>query len=156
MSRDFLKIIADNLYVDDWLSGADNAEEAFAKFNEARSVLAKASISLSKWSSNCKTLKDKFSENFEPSMHEATKILGLQWCLTEDRFSFNCLYVMNHEVVSIKRVVLSVISKVFDPLGLICPVTMIAKFLFQDICRLGLSLDETLPEDLLLQFQKWI
>ena len=59
----------ENMYVDDWLSGADSAEEAFAKFKEARSVLSKASMSLSKWSSNSRLLTDKFSENLEPSIH---------------------------------------------------------------------------------------
>ena len=148
--------LQDNLYVDDWLSGADSAEEAFSKFNEACSVLSKASLSLSKWNSNCKSLTDKFSENLEPSMHAETKVLGLQWCLTEDSFSFGCLDLRNHEVASTKRAVLSVISKVFDPLGLVSPVTMRAKILFQDIWRLGLSWDEALPADLLIQFQKWI
>ena len=59
-------------------------------------------------------------------------------------------------MASTKRAVLSVISKVFDPLGLISPVTMRAKILFQDIWRLGLSWDETLPTDLLFQFQKGV
>ena len=136
------------------LSGANSAEEAFVKFNEARSVLSKASMSLSKWSSNCKTLTDKFSENLEPSMYAETKVFGLQWCLTEDSFSFGCLDLRNHEAASTKRAVLSVISKVFDLLGLISPITMRAKILFQDIWRLGLSWDETLLTDLLFQFQK--
>ena len=146
----------DNLYVDDWISGADSAEEAFAKFNEARPSLAKVSMSLSKWSSIYKTLKDKFSENLEPSMHEATKILGLQGYLTDNRFTFGYLDITNHEVASTKKAVVSVISKVFAPLGLICPATMMAKFLFQDIWRFGLCWDETWPEDLLLQFQKCV
>lgn len=146
----------ENMYVDDWLSGADSAEEACVKFNEARSVLSKASMSLSKWKSNCRPLIDKFNENLEPSMYAETKILGLQWCLTKDSFSFGCLDLRNHEVASTKRAVLSVISKVFDPLGLICPVTMMAKILFQDIWRLGLSWDETLPAELLVQFQRWV
>ena len=38
----------ENLYVDEWLSGADNIEEGRDKFNEACSVLAKAGMSLAK------------------------------------------------------------------------------------------------------------
>lgn len=37
----------DELYVDDWLSEADSAEEAFVKLIEARSILSKVSMSLS-------------------------------------------------------------------------------------------------------------
>ena len=40
-SSEVVAELNDNLYVDDWLSGADSAEEAFVKFNEARSVLSK-------------------------------------------------------------------------------------------------------------------
>ena len=71
-SSEVVAELNDNFYVDDWLSGANSAEEAFVKFNEARSVL-----SLSKWSSSCKTLTDKFSKNLETSMHAENKVLGL-------------------------------------------------------------------------------
>jgi len=40
--------LRENLYVDDWLSGADSADEGCAKFNEARTILAEAGMSLSK------------------------------------------------------------------------------------------------------------
>ncbi|XP_071544498.1 uncharacterized protein [Panulirus ornatus] len=148
--------LKDNLYVDDWLSGADSTEEAFAKFDEARSVLSKASMTLSKWSSNCNALKDRFNDYLEPSKHAETKILCLQWCLTRDRFSFDCLELKDLEVASTKRAVLSVISKLFDPLGLLCPIIMMAKIMFQDIWRLGLSWDEILPTELQHRFQKWV
>lgn len=148
--------LTDKLYVDDWLSGADSVEEGLTRFNEARSVLAKAGMSLAKWSSNCKTLTDKFDENVEQGVYETTKILGMQWCLTKDCFKFKCINVETQEMASTKRAVLSVIARIFDPLGILCPFIMTAKILFQDVWRHGLSWGETLPDELLLIFQKWI
>ncbi|KAK7084637.1 hypothetical protein SK128_000366, partial [Halocaridina rubra] len=48
--------LRDNLYVDDWLSGADSTEEAFTRFEEARDILSRAGMSLSKWTSNSKNM----------------------------------------------------------------------------------------------------
>ncbi|XP_069994246.1 uncharacterized protein [Penaeus vannamei] len=49
-----VKELKDNLYVADWLSGADTADEACEKFKESQSILAEAGFPLSKWHSNCK------------------------------------------------------------------------------------------------------
>ncbi|XP_068227909.1 uncharacterized protein [Palaemon carinicauda] len=54
-----------NLYVDDWLSGADSDAEACVKFNEANKIMAEAGMSLSRWNSNSKALREKFLEIFE-------------------------------------------------------------------------------------------
>ncbi|XP_068232109.1 uncharacterized protein [Palaemon carinicauda] len=54
-----------NLYVDDWLSGADSDAEACVKFNEASKIMAEAGMSLSGWNSNSKDLREKFHEIFE-------------------------------------------------------------------------------------------
>lgn len=79
----------------------------------------------------------------------------VQWCLREDCFSFESLDLGTLEVASTKRSVLSLIAKVFDPLGLISPFIMSAKIFFQDIWRLGLSWDEMLPE-LKSKFKEWV
>lgn len=48
--------LRENLYVDDWLTGADSITEGQAKFTEASSVLSKAGMTLSKWTSSDKYL----------------------------------------------------------------------------------------------------
>jgi hypothetical protein len=51
---------------------------------------------------------------------------------------------------------LLLISRAFDPLGLILPFTVSARFLFQDVWRLGLEWDEELPPELRIVFAKWL
>ena len=46
-----------------------------------------------------------------------------------------------------KRTILSSIAKLFDPLGLVSPVIVNAKVLFQEICIENLGWDDELPED---------
>ncbi|XP_068208316.1 uncharacterized protein [Palaemon carinicauda] len=133
-----------NLYVDDWLSGADSDAEACVEFNEASKIMAEAGMSLSRWNSNSKALREKFHEIFELyGGDESVKILGMQWFSEEDCFTFNEFIIESQfEVISTKRNVLSVIARCFNPLGLISPFVMLAKILFQDIWRLGLNWDE--------------
>ena len=70
--------LAENLYVDDWLSGADSTFEAIVKLNEACTLMKEAGMSLSKWSSNSKNLIDKFDETFALyDENESVKILGM-------------------------------------------------------------------------------
>ncbi|XP_068208419.1 uncharacterized protein [Palaemon carinicauda] len=75
---------------DDWLSGADSDAEACLKFNEASKIMAEAGMSLSRWNSNSKALREKFHEIFELNGgDESVKILGMQWFSEEDCFTFN-------------------------------------------------------------------
>ena len=147
----------ENLYVDDWLSGADSTFEASVKLNEACALMKEAGMSLSKWSSNSKNLIDKFGETFtQYGENESVKILGMQWFSSQDCFSFNEVNAGSLiELVPTKRAVLSLIARCFDPLGFVSPFIMVAKILFQDVWRLGLKWDEVLPEELQNKFQKW-
>ncbi|XP_037775533.1 uncharacterized protein LOC119572496 [Penaeus monodon] len=119
-NTEVIEELKENLYVDDWLSGADSAEEVSDKFKEAQRILALAGFPLSKW----------YFGDFDLD--------------TET------------QLVSTKRAVLSLIAKLFDPLGLISPFVMYAKILFQDIWRLGLDWDEVLPKELQNKFQNWV
>ncbi|XP_066958131.1 uncharacterized protein [Macrobrachium rosenbergii] len=147
-----------NLYVDDWLSGADSITEACVKFDKACKIMSEAGMSLSKWNSNGKSLTGKFNANPNDCRgNKSIKILGMRWVSTHDYFSFCEVNVGSQiGVVSTKRSVLSLIARCFDPLGLISPFVMFAKILFQDVRRVGLKWDDVLPEELHCKFQRWL
>lgn len=52
-----------------------------------------------------------------------------------------------------KRFVLSRISRLFDPLGIVSPVVLVAKLLMQALWVRKLEWDEPIPEDLLAQIK---
>ena len=78
--------LKNNLYVDDWLTGADSEQEAVEMFAEAQSVMAKASMTLAKCNSNSKVICDKVGTVTRESAQ--TKIMGVVWLPGEDCFSF--------------------------------------------------------------------
>ncbi|GFS73748.1 integrase catalytic domain-containing protein [Nephila pilipes] len=55
-----------------------------------------------------------------------------------------------------KRLLLKLMSKSYDPLGLFAPVTVIVKILFQDTWLSGIKWDELLPPAVAQLWHKWI
>jgi len=145
--------LGSNLYVDDWLSGADSASEAVEMFEQAQSVMAQAGLTLSKWNSNSKVVCDSVGSLLNEG--GSTKILGVVWLPEEDCFGFDGVD-LPEMIVPTKRVVLSFIARSFDPLGFLTPYIMVAKVLFQELWVLGLTWDEDIPVALSDRFQNWL
>ena len=64
------------------------------------------------------------------------------------------IQVRNHSQTT--RGILSVTSSVFDPLGFVSPVILPAKQLLQTLCKENLSWDESIPDPLLVTWEKWL
>jgi hypothetical protein len=142
--------LKENLYVDDWLSGADREEEVQSLYQSAQSIMADAGMTLAKWNSNSKTFQDEIVSEGNDYM----KVLGVQWVSTDDVFCFQTLSLPDG-IVATKRLLLSVIARIYDPLGFLSPYVMSAKIMFQQVWKLGLDWDDLLPSDLEQNFQTW-
>lgn len=80
------------------------------------------------------------------------KVLGMLWDITSDMLRFSCKQATSTPPLSTKRKVLQETAKVFDPLGLLQPVTVAAKIVIQELWKEGIDWDEPLPPSL---DQKW-
>lgn len=149
-----VKELGENLYVDDFLSGADSKEDVKVLFEEANKVMSKAGLELAKWTSNESSLLGGDLDSSGDST-AYVKVLGVTWDSEADVFTFSAADLPKPVHCS-KRVVLSLLARVFDPLGFILPFTVNARFLFQDVWRLGLGWDDSLTEDLKVEFSKWL
>ena len=148
--------LKDQLYVDDFLGGSETVEGAWDLFVQARDVLAKAGMPLTKCTSNSRVVFDRArAESVSLPGHEPLKVLGVRWTCDEDCFQFDGL-TMPESVVTTKRVVLSCIARFFDPLGLLAPFLMKAKCLFQSLWKLGLEWDEPVPSPYQEEFVGWV
>ena len=147
--------MSENFYVDDLISGADSEEEARALLAEAQSVMTDAGMTLTKAKSNSPLVFDKAHAVSGSGEPESVKVLGVQWNPDGDTFSFEGL-VLPPDVIPTKRVVLSCVARLFDPLGFVSPFTMVAKMLFQELWQLGLGWDDELPADSSKIFLDWL
>ena len=150
-----MKEISSNFYVDDLISGADSDEEASSLLAEAKVVMADAGMTLTKCKSNRPVLFDRTHAASGSGEPESLKVLGVMWNADDDVFSYEGL-VLPADVVPTKRVVLSCIARLFDPLGFVSPFVMVAKILFQELWQLGLDWDEALPADRSQLFLDWL
>ena len=82
--------------------------------------------------------------------NEERKILGVCWNHQSDQLIFNIHYVLKEamELTPTKRTVVSVATRFYDPLGILSPVTIQFKILFQQTCKEGLDWDDPLTGDL--------
>ena len=86
------------------------------------------------------------------AMSEETvvKVMGVMWDKSEDCFKFD-LTVFSKQTLSgtlTKRKLLSVTARFYDPLGLLSPLILPFKCMFQEICQLKVEWDEALSEGL--------
>ncbi|KAL1419403.1 hypothetical protein MTO96_005138 [Rhipicephalus appendiculatus] len=163
---DTAKVLEKCLYVDDLIMGVDSAQEATTFYKKARQIMSSAGIKLRKWSSNRDTLQQRFTSDGvenpcragEAATSEITPVLGLEWNRESDVLRYPLRTVL--ELVTVnrntKRFVLQASARIFDPLGLLGPVTITAKMLFQELWTLGLEWDALLPPGVSERWEKWI
>ena len=93
---------------------------------------------------------------FQPSTsQDIPKVLGIPWNNSTDHleFTFEGLASYPEEKIVTKRVILSTIVKMFDPLGVLSPVFIVLKILFQQICKKGVDWDDPVEKEVADQWR---
>ena len=147
----FKEILANNLYVDDLVVSLETVHEARKIFMEASRACQEMEMELRKWTTNDPFLATEL--NFKRDSSE-TSVLGLQWNPIEDKIRSNIPDV--EDETPTKRNILRTVSQIFDPLGIMSPVTVIIKHLLQQIWRLKVEWDDRLPMEIVAIWNKWI
>ena len=80
-------------------------------------------------------LHHQFHDNY--FIVESVKVLWMRWSAQIYSFSFDCVSIPDGLIVT-KRVVMSLISRLFDTLGFVKPFKMLAKCIFQEVWKQGL------------------
>ena len=122
--------IANNLYVDNVITGCATETEAIDYYTKARSILSKAKFNLRSWASNSEQVKRFVKNDGVNDSNAMTKVLGLLWHTSSDTISL-ASQITVEQVAITKRKILQSSSAIFDPLGFITPVTIKAKILLQ-------------------------
>ena len=138
--------VSDNIYVDNVCVGATTVEEALSLYKEAKGIFSEASMNLREWTSNCTEFLDCLPEK-ERLSGKVIKVFGLVWNRIEDYLQIPTFKGSPDEVFT-KRQVLSDVSKLYDPLGLIGPVTLPGKLFVQKLWfnNKKFNWDESLPQ----------
>ncbi|XP_045463791.1 uncharacterized protein LOC123673349 [Harmonia axyridis] len=79
---------------------------------------------------------------------QSTETLGIYWNSTSDCFIYNSQLSLDYPNPVTKRNILSTISQIFDPLGLLGPVIVQAKILLQQLWLANLNWDDPISTNL--------
>lgn len=142
------RVLKRDLYVDDVLTGADTIEETVELRQELSSILKAGGFNIRQFASNSSKILKTIPEanvNLQlQSGEDATlKTLGVHWNSAQDAIIYTTEPI-NHQRFT-KRNIFSEIAKIFDPLGLLNPVIVVAKLIMQSLWKLQLNWDESVP-----------
>ena len=147
--------------MDDVLSGVHSLEEAKCKQLEIIKLLKVGGFPIRKWSSNeiriIKWLPTHLLALDPIKFDDKTAslaVLRISWRPYADNFCFeiNC---NNSNKSATKRSILSSVASIFDPIGWLVPVVIVAKMLMQSLWLLKIGWDENLPPDITESWNVW-
>ncbi|XP_065086854.1 uncharacterized protein LOC135708681 [Ochlerotatus camptorhynchus] len=150
---DAVKKAIKGIYVDDVLTGADSADEAKHLRQELSIIFSAGGFHLRKWASNSTEALEGVPEadlemKIPIGLNEPNtiKALGIHWQPCSDEFLFS---VQPTKILHpTKRIILSNIASLFDPLGLLAPIIIKAKLLMQHLWELKVDWDAIPPSEL--------
>ena len=153
-----VEAIAQNFYVDDCLKSMPTVSEAINLVSELKMLVAEGGFNLTKWTSNSPEVISKvpYSDRSKKAQERVLdaltddRALGVCWRVHEDHLSFQ---VQRMDQPLTKRGILSMLSSVYDPLGLASPFMLKARRIVQNLCRTKIGWDEPIPE---MEREQWI
>ena len=132
--------------MDDLLSGADHVETLMQIRKEVIHILNACGFNLAKWYSNYTALNgEELVRQLGIQDSDSTRALGIIWKTDDDVLNFR-LEDNYDNLPATKRNILSISSRLFDPLGLLAPIIIKAKILIQKIWEIKLDLDKSIPQ----------
>ena len=159
--------IFNHFYIDDMLQSVEDEDQGIQLIEELTTILAKGGFHLTKWVSNSKKIleaipEDKlaksvksFREWHENDGRPEQHALGMKYDVEKDEFSVEVAEkYLQHQPIN-RRQVLGLVHSIYDPLGLYCPNTLVAKRELQKFGQMKLGWDDPIPQECLKDFENW-
>ncbi|XP_055584730.1 uncharacterized protein LOC129737593 [Uranotaenia lowii] len=162
------RAISQRHYVDDYFDCTNTEQEAILQAKQVRYIHEQAGFSLHGWISNSTTVLRALgvdSCSGEVSLGDnhckSERMLGIKWKTQTDVFTFSTVvrddlfpFIFSGRRPT-KRIALSGIMSLFDPLGLLAPFTVHGKLLMQDLWRAGCEWDQEINDECFSKWCRW-
>ena len=154
-------IVRHNFYVDDCLACFEDVETASRFITDVSDLLSSAGFRLHEWIANrAEVLKSVTLKEPTPTSRlingdtvKVERTLGLEWNSEIDCFVFP--FKIPRKPVT-RRGILSAVSSIFDPLGILSPLLLPAKLMLQSLCKQNMGWDQSLSSQNEEVWQNWI
>ena len=145
------------------VSGGETVEKAKELKETSIQIFSAATFHLHKWHSNVPELEQEqvhaSSSEYETFAKQQlgvrpdnTTLLGLPWDKEKDVIKVE---IPPEKAHTTKRGILGKIAKIYDPLGLLSPVTLQGKLLYRETCDAKVAWDAHLPAELKARWLTW-
>ncbi len=157
--------ILSDFYMDDLITGADSIDKLVKIRETIHTTLLAASLPLRKYMANQPPVlatvnpADIADSNFLQFSNnlQSISVLGLTWNPKEDLFQIKTnLRESDIPDQITKRIILSQVSRTFDPIGFISPITIRAKIILQSLWRESLKWDDPVSHSLAELYRKYV
>ena len=158
-----LQTVLKNFYADDCLKSVGITEEAISIVHSLCKLLALVGFPLTKWISSDRRVLEAIpveerakgvkNLDLDRSSLPVERALGIHWNTDTDHFGIQIKSKLKEFT---RRGLLSIVSSVYDPLGLVCPFVVRAKVIFQDERKSGKVWDDPLSPENQLRWSKWL
>lgn len=145
-------ILDSDAYVDDIQSGSSSIPSAIATIEQLNSLCSTARLPLRKWTCNNEQVLSSIPVELRETKSlipvdtdHTVKTLGIFWNPQADEYLFQINLPVEVKSYT-KRIILSEMSKIFDPLGWLTPVIISAKIFMQLLWKDHHDWDSVLPE----------
>ena len=154
-------IVRNSFYVDDCLHSVATSEIAIDLITRLCRMFSEGRVELAKFVSSSpqviqsidqSLVAEKVKVDFADTVIE--RALGVVWNVTSDWFTYDVSIDMSGNVT--RRKILSIVSSVFDPLGLVSPFILLGKQILQELCVSGLGWDDKVQPEIEARFMRWI
>ena len=151
-----------DFYVDEGLKSVASVEQAKSLISSTKSLCQKGGFRLHKFVSNRREVLisvppedraiDKKNLSLVSNDPEIERALGVHGCIESDTLQFRI--ELKDKPLS-RRGILSTVSSIYDPLGLVAPVILQGKRILQELCRDGVGWDDNVPDDIRPRWERW-
>lgn len=158
-ASEFLK---NDFYVDDGIKSVPTVEEAIQLIHDTRELCQKGGFHLHKFVANDRKVlyaipmeqraKEYQKINFAEQELPIERTLGVEWCVETDNFQFR---ISLKDAPLTRRGILSTVSSIFDPLGLLAPFILTGRNVLKQLCQDGRDWDEPVPDLIRSEWEAW-
>ncbi|CAB4026323.1 Hypothetical predicted protein [Paramuricea clavata] len=160
--KDIANFVRTDFYVDDGLKSVKTTGDAINLITKSQAMCAKAGLCLHKFASNSVEVleavpaEDRAKEIKDLDLRHDTlpiqRSLGTYWCIESDTFQFR---ITLKDKPFTRQGILSTVSSVYDPLGIVCPVILTGKLLLRELVQQKADCDDPVPEEIRPRWEKW-
>ena len=145
-----------SLYVDNFIYSTSDENKLMDIYSDAREIMTEGGFNLRSWMTNYPPLVDTMASEDVLHRHDAPdeKVLGYLYDAQQDTMSLADFHFEEKSHSITKRQLLSNISKVFDPLSLVLPVTIRGRLLMKQVWKEGTPWDEDVSPEVYSEWER--